>query len=128
MSSYLSYDRYLGLGGPEMDYAAFTLAQFSAAARVDRMTFGRVQHMETVPEEVEMCVFSLMQVESKLGVVAQTENPVVTSFSTDGYQETYGNVQNTSDASRTMDDMVKHYLYGVKDDYGTPLLYRGCEA
>lgn len=79
----------------------------------------------SVPEAVRLCMLVLIGMESKVGKAAQVDNPVVTSFSTDGYTESYGNAPKVSEADAQMDDLVKQYLYGEVDSHGVPLLYRG---
>ena len=121
---YLTYDEYKKYGGAlsETDY---TVAEFKSRKRIDRLTDCRVQNMASVPEAVKLCMMSLIKLESAVGVEAQVENPVVTSFNTDGYSESYGKALGASEASQEMNKTVLSMLYGELDDNGVPLLYRG---
>lgn len=127
---YLEYYEFLGFGGDyeKLSETAFEQAEFRARKRIDRATYGRVKDMETVPEAVKRCVYALINADGLVGTEAQIENPLMTSYSTDGYQETYGNALKISDAEASLDMLVRQYLYGEVNDKGVPLLYRGVEA
>lgn len=125
--TYLSYDEYKGYGGTASN-AEFTALEFRARKRIDRLTASRVQNMREVPEAVKLCMMSLIGIDSKAGVEAQASNPVVTSFNTDGYSETYGKALSVEDADKSMSASIRSMLYGETDDNGVPLLYRGVEV
>ena len=124
--AYLSYDEYTERGGTR-EQAEFALAEFKAEKRIDYLTDSRVKAMETVPEAVKLCIMALMAMESKVGTEAQVSNPVVTSFTNDGYSESYGKALGAEDAEKSMNNLVKSYLYGETDDNDVPLLYRGLD-
>lgn len=121
---YLNYDEYKGFGGTAAE-AGFILLEFKARKRIDYLTDSRVEAMKEVPEAVKLCMTSLINVESKAGLDAQLNNPVVTSFSTDGYSESYGKALSVEDAAKAQDALIFEMLYGVLNDEGIPLLYRG---
>ncbi len=121
---YLTYEEYKAYGGT-LSETDFTVMEFKCRKRIDKLTDCRVQKMSSVPEAVKLCVMSLIKLESAVGTEAQTENPIVTSFSTDGYSESYGKAMGVSDASTAMNSTVYSMLYGELDDNGVPLLYRG---
>ena len=123
-TTYLTYDEYTSYGGtlPQTD---FTLLEFKCRKRIDYLTDSRVQNMAAVPETIKLCMMSLISVEEAAGVEAQIENPIVTSFNTDGYSESYGKVMGADEAENAMNTMIRNYLYGELDDNGIPLLYRG---
>lgn len=123
-STYLTYGEYTERGGT-LPETSFNLLEFKSRKRIDYLTDSRVQNMENVPEAVKMCMMCLISLESKVGVQAQVENPVVTSFNTDGYSESYGKTLGVADADKSMNAAAVEYLYGEKDDEGVPLLYRG---
>lgn len=124
---YLTYDEYRQYGGTASE-TDFVLLEFKARKRVDYLTDSRVTGMKEVPEAVKLCIMSLVKLEGKVGVETQVENPVVTSYSTDGYSETYGKALGTEDAERSMNKVVGSMLAGEVDDYGIPLLYRGVNS
>lgn len=123
-SKYLTYAEYVERGGT-LPETSFNLLEFKSRKRIDYLTASRVQNMAEVPEAVKMCVMCLISLENTVGVQAQAEKPVVTSFSTDGYSESYGKAMGAADADKSMNAVVGEYLYGEKDDNGVPLLYRG---
>ena len=124
---YLSYEEYKNLGGT-LSETDFKMAEFKARKRIDYLTDERVKAMADagqVPEAVQLCVMSIVDLESKVGATAQANNPVVTSYTTDGYTEHYGNAMSASEANTEMDKLVKQFLFGEVDLNGVPLLYRG---
>lgn len=123
-ATYLTYQEYAAYGGT-LPQASFILLEFKSRKRIDRQTDSRVQNMEVVPDAVKICMMSLISVESAVGAEAQAEKPVVTSYSTDGYSESYGKAMSVDDAARSMDAVIRDALYGELDDGGVPLLYRG---
>ena len=123
-ATYLTYQEYQAYGGtlPEAD---FTLAEFRARKRIDRLTDCRVQYMDAVPEAVKLCMVGLIKIGTAAGAEAQISSPTVTSFNNDGYSESYGKALSAEDAEAAMDRRIKTDLYGEVNDHGTPLLYRG---
>ena len=122
---YLTYDEYQSYGGtlPESD---FTLAEFKARKRVDYLTDSRVEAMAEVPEAVKLAMMSIIKADGVVGVDAQAGAPLVASFSTDGYSENYGSAADqTANVEKQLNREIDRLLYGVKDDNGVPLLYRG---
>lgn len=91
---YLTYPQYQAMGG-QLSMSEFTPLEYACRKRIDLLTDCRVQPMAdagAVPEAVRMCMFALINLESKVGITAQVDNPVATSFNTDGYSESYGNL------------------------------------
>ena len=125
---YLTYSEYLMYGGSAVDEDGYIVAEFKARSRIDRMTYCRVQDMAEVPEEVKLLMVSLINIGTSSGLEAQAKDPTVTSFTTDGYSETRANALTAASASEQMDRLIRGSLFGVKNDKGVPLLYRGCEA
>ena len=122
---YLTYDEYVAYGGT-LDEADFALAEFKARKRIDYLTDSRVEKMAEVPEAVKLAMVSIIKADSAVGVDAQAGAPLVASFSTDGYSESYGSAaEQTANVKRQLTAEVRQLLYGVKDDDGVPLLYRG---
>lgn len=121
---YLTYDEYKEMGGaaPQTE---FIQLEFKARKRIDYLTDSRVKDMANIPEAVKMCMMSLITVEAAVGVEAQVLNPVVTSYNTDGYSESYGKAMGAEDAAVSMNATVRTLLYGETNDEGIPLLYRG---
>lgn len=127
MAQYLTYAEYQQYGGT-MSETDFTIAEFKARSRIDRMTLARVQAMQTVPNEVKMAMMVIMKVDGKYSADAMSDSAIVSAFNTDGYSESYGGIAEQSDNAQTqLNQQLSKMLFGVVDDYGVPLLYRGLE-
>ena len=125
MAQYLTYDEYTEYGG-QLDEASYAVAEFKARSRLDWLTLGRIQHMKTIPEEVKLAMLSIIKVDSKFSATAQADSAIVSSFSTDGYSESYGGASEQSAAAENkVNTEVVKMLFGVLDDFGEPLIYRG---
>lgn len=123
--AYLTYAEYVAYGGT-LSEQDFTLAEFKARSRIDWMTLARVQNMAVVPEEVKLAMMVLIKVDAKYSADAQTDSAIVSSFSTDGYSESYGGIsEQTASAENQVTQEVYRMLFGVLDDNGVPLIYKG---
>lgn len=123
---YLTYQEYRSYGG-DLSETAFIPLEFKSRKRIDYLTDSRVQNMAVVPAAVKLCMYVLIGMESSVGRSEQAASPSVSSFNTDGYSETYSQAMDADTASAQMDALTKEYLYGEKNDNGTPLLYRGLD-
>lgn len=105
---------------------AFAVYELKARKIIDWWTDMRVAAMQEVPEEVKLCMKALFKLEEAYGVEATLDNPLVASFNTDGYSESYGSASDQQAAAgKQMAKVIRQWLYGVLDDNGVPLLYRG---
>ena len=122
---YIELSYFLANGGTgEMDDAAFFRNDFRARKIVDRMTQGRIKTMHVVPEAVKRLMVELVTLEAtQAGELAQ--NQPVTSFSNDGYSESYAQPLTAETVKGIEMDLVVDYLADETDDKGTPLLYLG---
>lgn len=125
--NYLTYDEYKEYSPDStLSEPNFVLSELKARKRIDYLTANRVQGMKEIPVDVKLCMVTLINLENSIGVEKQAEKPAVSSFSTDGYQETYSSIaSNATDINKTLNDSVARLLYGVRDDNGVELLYRG---
>jgi hypothetical protein len=122
---YIDFDFYAYKGGNrDITDATFTASEFRARKLVDRLTQGRVKNMAEVPEAVKMLMVELITLEATQGASA-AEHPAVTSFTNDGYSETYADPLTGERVKEIEYDLVLEYLSGETDDGGTPLLYLG---
>ena len=125
MAQYMTYAEYQQYGG-ELSETDFRLAEFKARSRIDWLTLGRVQQMKEVPEEVKLAMMCIMKVDSKYSADAQVYNALIASYSTDGYSESYGSAtEQARTAQAQANEEAARMLFGVLDDYGVPLIYRG---
>lgn len=127
---YLNFEEFEMLGGniTAVNAGKFTLLETKAESRINFLTNDRIKAMATVPDPVKYAIVEIINLEAAAGSTAQVENPVVTSFTNDGYTEHYGNVYSIEKTRQEQDRIIFDFLSNVKDDKGTPLLYRGSEA
>ena len=121
---YIEIGYYLANGGTEMDNAAFSRNEYRARKIVDRLTQNRVAKMQNVPEAVQRLMVELVTLEATQGAAALDNQPV-SSFSNDGYSETYAQPLTAETVKQLEMDLVVDYLAEETDDNGTPLLYLG---
>lgn len=134
MDKYLTYAEYQTYGGT-LSESAFNKAEYRAQKHIDYLTDTRVAAMAAVPEEVKMCLMSLINLYNKFGLDAQLDKASVSgdikSYNTDGYSETYISAAESAVTAASLtaqaNKLVKEMLYGVNDDNNTPLLYRGLD-
>lgn len=125
-AAYLTFEEYQSYGGSAVTQAAFPTAEFKARKRIDYLTDSRVQNMETVPDAVKLCMTSIINTDAAAGADALAASPLVASFNTDGYSESYGGASEQQAAMlAALSREIREMLYGETDDNGVPLLYRG---
>ena len=120
---YLTYEEYTEIGGA-LDLTAFMRHIDRACGFVDLHTQSRLQSVLEVSARVKACVRDLVEYLAN----NVSSGKAVTSKS----QSAGGVSENESYATKTTDEInfemlniVYDYLETEKDDYGTPLLYRG---
>ena len=122
---YIDLIYYQQNGGKEdMTYAAFPRNEYRARKLVDKLTHGRVKNMTNVPEAVKRLMVELVSLEATQGAELAVHQ-AVTSFSNDGYSETFADPL-TGDRVKELEcELILEYLSEEVDDNGTPLLYLG---
>lgn len=111
-------------GKPDMTDAVFARNEFRARKIVDKLTQDRVKVIAPVPEAVKRLMVELVSLESSQGAEA-AENPAVSSFSNDGYSETYADPLTGERVKEIECGLISEYLSGETDSNGVPLLYLG---
>lgn len=111
---YLTYTEYVSMGGT-LAVAPFNLLEFEARKRIDERTFNRLHETETIPQEVKLCEFQMI---NSLNTYSASQiNKNVASETTDGYSVTYvGGTQMAElvkSKSAELDDIIRTYLTGV---------------
>lgn len=122
---YLNYEEYKSLGGT-LDIMPFNILEFESRKRIDERTQNRLEDVEVIPQEVKMCIFSIMNTIQSY-VITNRSNGVA-SESIDGYSVTYlgaSEIQ-TALASKNaeIEDLMFSYLINVVVN-NTPILYLG---
>lgn len=123
--NYLTYEEYVSLGGV-LDTTAFNRNIDRACSMIDNATFNRIHAMAEVPQKVKACCRDLVEY---IATNKTTNEKSVASWS-----ESAGAVSESVSYSTKTDDEIKvetndillDYLYMLKDEYGTFLLYKGC--
>ena len=121
---YLTYGEYMEIGGT-LDLTAFKRNIDRACGIIDNATQNRIEAMGSVPQMAKVLCRELVEYfASNFGSSKQISNH---SQSAGGVSESESYVIRSADErAGEIDDMVKDFLLKEVDDYGTPLLYRGC--
>lgn len=124
---YLSYNEYRELGGSAIGQMPFNLLEFEARKRIDTKTFNRLKNITTLPQEVKICMYNLINSINSY-VSGQSTNKNVASENTDGYSVSYISGSQISEAiiskNDELDDIIDTYLFGILVN-GEHLLYTG---
>ena len=120
---YLTYEEYSEIGGT-LDLTAFNRNIDRACAFIDASTQNRLQSVLEVSTKVKACVRDL--VEYLANNVSSDKAVTSKSQSAGGVSESESYATKTTDEINfEMLNIVYDYLATEKDDYGTPLRYRG---
>lgn len=129
---YLTKEEYIALGGSQIGQMPFNVLEFEARRKIDIKTFDRIKGLDTIPQEVKICEYNLINsikgyYETSQSVAA---NGNIKSENTDGYSISYIAASEISDIVKSksdeLDDIIRTYLLGVIVD-GQHLMYCGVE-
>jgi hypothetical protein len=125
---YLTYEEYKALGGT-LDLTPFNLLEFESRRRIDIRTFNRLKNVESIPQEVKICVYKLINSASSYDEnLSNIANNNVASENTDGYSVSYVTSAQAVDIinskSAELEDIITECLLGVVVN-GEHLLYCG---
>ena len=124
---YIDLGYYVDKGGTQgITSAVFARNEFRARKLVDKATQNRVAKMREVPEAVKMLMVELIRMEENQGAQILESQPV-TSFSNDGYSETYADPMTADRVKELEYNLIDQYLEGEYDDNGVPLLFLGVD-
>lgn len=123
---YLTYNEYKALGG-SLDITPFNLLEYEARKIIDNRTLKRLQGIKQIPEEVKMCMFSLINTINNYANQGQTSKSI-SSESVGSYSVSYitgTQIQETINSKNAeLTDIVLTYLTGVIVN-GEHLVYLG---
>lgn len=121
---YLRHDEYKALGGT-LDMVPFNLLEYDVRKKIDERTQNRMKNIPKICEEVKMCVFKMVGIEEKYQPL-ETQNKMIASVNTDGYNETYRKLEmsDISTKNQELEETMRTYLSNVVID-GTPVLFLG---
>lgn len=125
---YLTYEDYMALGGT-LDIMPFNLLEFNARKEIDRRTLGRLLNVEEIPQEVKLCIFTMIDSINGYSTNLQgSRDKNIASEHIDGYTVSYvtsGQIQEIINSkSSELEDIMETYLSTTIVN-GTPLLYLG---
>ncbi len=113
---YLKFEEYKALGGT-LDQMPFELLEYECRRRIDERTQNRLKGIETIPQEVKLCMLKLMNVMSSYDEGLDTVSRNIASENTDGYSVSYVTGSQIQEVLKTknkeMDDIIMTYLSGV---------------
>lgn len=112
---YLTYDEYKALGG-SLDQTPFNLLEYEARRIIDNRTLQRLKGINQIPQEVKMCMFSLINTINGYANKSQTSKNI-SSESVGSYSVSYitgTQIQETINSKNAeLNDIVLTYLTGV---------------
>ena len=117
-NQYLTYEEYRGLGGSAIDLMSFNLLEFECRKIIDLRTKLRLKNVDTVPDEVKLCMFKMME---KIIVYDEKEKSIntnnIASENIDGYSVSFLGSNEIEEIiknkSKELDDIIFESLYGV---------------
>ena len=123
---YLTYNEYKALGG-SLDITPFNLLEFDARRIIDNRTLQRLKGIKEIPQEVKMCMLSLINTLNNYSNESQTSKNI-SSESVGSYSVSYitgTQIQETiKSKSAELTDIVLNYLTGVVVN-GEHIIYLG---
>ena len=127
---YLTYLEYQSLGGT-LQETPFNLLEYEARKQIDLRTQRRLIDVESIPNEVKLCVFHLIsKIESYANTIQTTSQNNVTQETIDGYSVAYlspSEISNiVSSKNFELQDIMMTDLYGVIVN-NEHIIYNGAE-
>ena len=115
---YLTYQEYQTLGGSAIGEMPFNLLEFEARRRIDTRTQNRLKDIETIPQEVKICVYNLINsINGYLKSTSEVSNGNIASEHTDGYSINYVTSDKISEIVKSkndeIEDILRTFLLGV---------------
>ena len=123
---YLTYSEYQVFGGT-LPSREFERLEYRAERKLRNLTFSRLDAMAEIPESVKRLMFELISITENADGVKSGSDGAVTSFSNDGYSESYGTAKDTTYYESLYEDACRDYLLEETDDDGVPLMFCGVE-
>ena len=124
---YLKFEEYKKLGG-SLDQVPFNLLEVEARSNIDKYTSGRLKELETQNENVQICMYKLIEVLASYDSY-ETQNKGISSENIDGYSVAYGGVGNANAIVQAKKNevykIISSFLESCTLEDGTPYLYRG---
>lgn len=116
---YLTKAEYEQLSGSQIDQMSFNLLEFEARRRIDVSTYDRLKKADTIPQEVKLCEYNLINCMKQFEQTTESVNVNgnVANESTDGYSIGYITADRLSEVIKSkeseLDEIIRTYLLGV---------------
>lgn len=124
---YLTFEEYQSYGG-QLDEPTFNREELKAQKRIDFLTNNRLMNDTVIPEPVKVAIYEVMLLFKEKENYENPESQNVAGFSNDGVSVTFEN-QSVKEYQESFDNRlnakVKELLFGVSNEAGISLLYRG---
>ena len=124
---YLTFEEYQSYGG-QLDEPTFNMEELKAQQKIDFLTNNRLMNDTVIPEPVKVAIYEVMLLFKEKENYENPESQNVTGFSNDGVSVTFEN-QSVKEYQESFDNRlsakVKELLFGVSNEAGISLLYRG---
>lgn len=124
---YLTFEEYQSYGG-QLDEPTFNREELKAQQKIDFITNNRLVNDTVIPEPVKIAIYEVMLLFKEKENYENPESQNVTGFSNDGVSVTFEN-QSVKEYQESFDNRlsakVKELLFGVSNEAGISLLYRG---
>lgn len=124
---YLTFEEYQSYGG-QLDEPTFNREELKAQQKIDFITNNRLVNDTVIPEPVKVAIYEVMLLFKEKENYENPESQNVTGFSNDGVSVTFEN-QSVKEYQESFDNRlntkVKELLFGVSNEAGISLLYRG---
>ena len=124
---YLTYEEYQEMGGG-LEQGEFLPIVTEAEVEIDFYTDNRLAADTVIPDKVKALAYQLIGLIDKKNSYGNADNGVVSSVSNDGVSVSYEmqTAQQFLDGyNETVRGMLVKYLWGVRNEAGKPLIYRG---
>lgn len=123
---YLTYSEYQALGG-NLDQVPFNLLEYNARKQIDLNTKLRLKDVQTIPNEVKMCDFNLINALEKY-IQDSNIKANYTSETIDGYSIQFATASQIAEIVNAkqveIGEIILNNLYGVIVN-NEHLIYRG---
>lgn len=129
---YITYDEYLSMGGVIEDTTIFNRAVRRASAELDYRTMGRLRSVTDIDDDIKQCLTEMIDVcaagyiqygapDGVRAVSSESNDGVSISYATASINDWFATVYPGRVA-----EIMSVYLADKCDEYGVPLLYKGC--
>ena len=122
---YLTRAEYIALGGSAMDEMPFNLLEFEARKQIDLNTQNRLVNQTTIPNEVKICVYNLI---NTIQLYINDNNRNKNSETVGSYSVSYANdiKQVIENKNTELNDIISRDLFGIIIN-GEHILYIGVD-